>query len=112
MSRIATVLLLLMPLSAMAAGYVTYAQWAAMSPNLRAVYIAGSIDTLVTLAANDEGAKYGRHYELCLQNAKMNNVQLAENILKFASTRPTLQTSSVQKAMIEYLIDACGKPAP
>jgi hypothetical protein len=33
---------------------------------------------------------------------KMDNRQLAQNILRFASTRPALQTSSVQHAMILY----------
>jgi hypothetical protein len=108
-SRIIAVLLLLAPLPAVGA-YFTYAEWAALSPELRALYMAGTFDTFIsTMAAQDDGGSVGRHYASCIKQAAMNVGQLSENILQFASTRPQLQTGTVLQAMADYLIAACGR---
>lgn len=109
-SRIAAVLLLLMPAPAALANFFSYAQWTALSAAPRAAYIAGSFDAVVNVAANDADAVTSRHYSRCIESAKMNSMQLAENIMQFASTRPALQTGNVQNAMVGYLVEACGKP--
>jgi hypothetical protein len=48
-SRIIAVLLLLLPVPATAGVYFTYAQWAALPAQLRAAYVAGSFDTVVSV---------------------------------------------------------------
>jgi len=89
------------------AQYFNYLQWSVLPPIPRAAYIAGVFDSLTGYSANDVESK---HYFICIERAAMKNTQLAENVVQFASTRPALQTSSVQKVLLQYLIAACGKP--
>jgi hypothetical protein len=51
-----------------------------------------------------------KHYRDCIVNAKMTNAQLAENVRAFASLHPEWQGRTVQAALINYLIELCGKP--
>ena len=108
-TRIIAVLLRLMPVPALA-NFLSYSQWTAMPAEPRAAYIAGSFDALVSVVDSAAGIESRQHYTRCIENAKMSNRQLAENIMQFASTRPALQTGNVPTAMIGYLIEACGKP--
>lgn len=97
-------------ISPASAAFMTYAIWVAQTPFFKSAYIAGAYDSLVTFAADTEGQRVATHYSVCLQNAQMTNRQLAENVERYASARPALQAGTVQKAMIDYLIEACGPP--
>jgi hypothetical protein len=50
------------------------------------------------------------HYFICLERAAIKNTKLADNLMQYASAHPALQKGSVQKALLQYLIAACGKP--
>ena len=104
--RIIAVLLLFTPVPAMAVTFYTYAQWAALPADARAFYVAGNFDALITYAQ----ARMGQQYNQCIEQAGMDSLQLAENLLRFGSTRPALQTGDVTHAMGLYLIETCGKP--
>ena len=103
---LALLFLLLAPYPA-EAQYFNYLQWSELPPIPRAAYIAGVFDSLTGYSANDVESE---HYFACIERVAMKNIQLADNVIQFASTRPALQTSSVQKALLQYLIAACGKP--
>jgi hypothetical protein len=93
------------------ANYFTYAEWRALSPSARYAYISGAFDTLTTVADGATGAKTSLHYGNCVAGARMSNGQLSDNLQKFADSQPRLQAGTVQKALIEYLLAACG-PIP
>jgi hypothetical protein len=38
----------------------------------------------------------------------MNDLQLANNVYTFAQDKPSLHTTTVQAALVQYLIAACG----
>jgi len=76
----------------------------------RAAYISGLYDALTSFAKDDEDAKVGTHYRNCISRSKMTNVQLADNVRAFTSVRPKNQTAGVGGALIDYLIELCGKP--
>jgi hypothetical protein len=104
---LATALLLAAPQRGQAV-YVMYEQWAALSPDDEALYIAGSIDALTTFAMRPpETFKTFRDYSSCLARSKMSAKQLAQNVKTFASTRPQLHTLSVGAALLQYLTAAC-----
>ncbi|MEH2590273.1 hypothetical protein [Bradyrhizobium sp. AZCC 1721] len=90
--------------------FFTYSEWARMPDNLRAVYISGLYDALISFVDNDSGEKVALHYQTCISRAKMQNAQLAENTLAYAKSRPNVQSSGVGGALIGYLIELCGKP--
>jgi len=92
--------------SAAQSNYFTYQQWLAMPEPGRVAYLAGAYDSLLTFAEDEQVTS---HYSRCLNMAQMTNFQLAANVLSFAKDRPALQTGSVQGALINYLIAACGK---
>jgi hypothetical protein len=92
------------------AAYYTYSEWAGLPPNFRAVYVAGMYDALTSFATTDADIKSAVHYQNCISRAKMQNTQLAENMLAYAGSRPNLQSGGVTGAFINYLIELCGKP--
>lgn len=96
------------------ASFFSFQEWAAMRPQQRAMYIAGAYDTVTGLASNDADVRRVRHQVTCMANSRMNNNQLAANVLEFAKTKPKLQTGPVVGALLEYLFAACGpvKPSP
>ena len=51
-----------------------------------------------------------RHFGKCVSASQMSTSQLATNVLNFAKDKPEYHTGSVQAALIDYLIAACGKP--
>jgi hypothetical protein len=81
--------------------FFTYAQWEAMPPQERVVYIAGAFDMMISTAAPND--KYQEHYRKCVVDSKMNLNQLSENIRIFASTRPKLQNGPISGPVINYL---------
>jgi hypothetical protein len=89
------------------AQYFNYLQWSALPPIPRAAYIAGAFDSLTGYSANEVESK---HYFICLERAAIKNTKLADNLMQYASAHPALQKGSVQKALLQYLIAACGKP--
>lgn len=90
------------------ASFFTFQEWAAMGPQQRAMYISGAYDTLTGIASNDADVRRVRHQVACLAKSKMNNSQLATNVLEFAKDKPKLQTGPVVGVLLEYLFAACG----
>jgi phage host-nuclease inhibitor protein Gam len=92
-----------------AANFLTYAEWARMKPDMRAIYIAGAFDALITFAMNDEQRAVNAHYNNCIAQSKMTVAQLAENVRKYAKGKPNLQ-DFVETPLINYLYEFCGAP--
>ena len=90
--------------------YITYSQWVGLPPGERSRYMAGAFDSLVSIADDDRGRSISVHYEQCVARAKMTDRQLADNVIQFAVSRPGLHVGTVQSALIEYLVTACGLP--
>jgi hypothetical protein len=55
--------------------FYSYGHWEQMPPQLRAVYVAGVIDSLSSIATPDQ-AKSAIHYSACVQNSGMNSGQI------------------------------------
>ena len=79
-----------------------------MSASERAAYIAGAVDSIITVVDGDDDAKTSLHYSECLLGSKLTSAQVAENILRFAESRPDLHAGPVQVALLQYLIAVCG----
>jgi hypothetical protein len=54
------------------------------------------------------GQRIAANYESCLLRARMEDGQVARNLMAFVSTRPQLQAGSVQSALMQYLHELCG----
>jgi hypothetical protein len=91
------------------AGFYTYSQWEALTPNGRANYMAGAFDALTTFIFDEAGTRMAQHYLSCVSKTKMNNGQLAENVRIFASSRPEVQALPPQAALLQYLVQLCGR---
>jgi hypothetical protein len=91
------------------AAYLTYAEWDSLPAPTRALYIAGLFDGLTTIATND-WEPITRHYDKCIEKAKLTNDQLAENVLAYGHSRPQFHAKPVAGAMINYLVEVCGAP--
>ena len=92
------------------ANYFTFSEWSALPEDAQSVYIAGAYDSLVTFASNDDEIAMAKHYASCLAKSKMLNQQLAQNVRNYAATKPALQGGNVQSALVNYLIELCGRP--
>jgi hypothetical protein len=112
MMRIAAgVLTALLASSAAHSNYVTYQTWITMPEPVREAYIAGAYDSLENVGEDTEQMRRTRmHYASCLATAKMTSLQLAANVLDFAKDKPELHNALVQRALVNYLIAACGEP--
>ena len=100
-------LIALLVSSAAQSNYFTYQSWLAMSESSRVAYLSGAFDSLVSFAETEQIAV---HYGKCIDAAKMTNFQLTANMLNFAKDKPELHTGLVQRALLKYLIAACGEP--
>jgi hypothetical protein len=100
-------LIALLVSSAAQSNYFTYQSWLAMSESSRVAYLSGAFDSLVSFAETEQIAM---HYGKCIDAAKMTNFQLTANMLNFAKDKPELHTGLVQRALLKYLIAACGEP--
>ncbi len=92
------------------AEYFTYFEWQNMPLQQRAAYVTGMYDGLTTFVASPTEEKVAAHYRQCVIRLKITNVQLAENVLKYAEARPEVQKVGVGSALIGYLISLCGRP--
>jgi hypothetical protein len=110
MRRLVILGLLLLAPSSAGATFYTYAQWAALSPDLRAAYMTGAYDALVTYITTPQEEAMAKHYAECLFRAKMTNSQLSENVREFTAAHPKFQGATPQYALVNYLIELCGKP--
>lgn len=110
--RIAALVALLVATTPANAGFFTYSEWSALSPNGRATYIAGVYDTLSTIAYDDSSGAYVLYVRACFSRSRMNNGQMADNLVEFVKTRPKFQAGDVVTAFVNYVIDACGPPPP
>src|ERR1700692_4467001 len=87
--------------------YFNYTEWDATRslPN----YVHDwSLDSLVSFA-NADTVNVAQHNH-CIAGAHMSSGQLAMNILNYAKDNPVLHTQPATKAMLDYLIAACGLP--
>jgi hypothetical protein len=102
---------LLIPAPAGAA-YMTYREWASLSPPERTLYIAGAFDQLTTIATPGDSAPVGvnpaQRYQACVARAGMTDAQLAENVRTFAAARSEVQALPVPVALMQYLAVTCG----
>jgi hypothetical protein len=91
---------------------MTYAEWAALSPGERALYIAGAFDQLTTIAApgdpSSTGVSPAGRYQACIARAGMTDAALAENVRAFAAERREVQALPVPVALMQYLAVTCG----
>lgn len=92
-----------------AANFLTYAEWVRMNAEMRAIYIAGAYDSLITFAMSDEQRAVNAHYSDCITKSKLTVSQLAENVRKFAKDKAKLQ-DFVETPLISYLYEYCGAP--
>src|SRR6478735_580122 len=74
-----------------------------------ALYIAGLFDGLTTTGTND-WEPITRHYDRCIEKAKLTIDQLVENVLAYGQSRPQFHAKPVAGAMINYLVEVCGTP--
>jgi hypothetical protein len=88
--------------------YFTYAQWAKLSPEGRAAYIAGTFDALINRYDDEAGRAVASHYLDCVARAKMGSTQLGDNLQTYVSARPELQAGTVYTALVKYLGDLCS----
>jgi len=107
--RVALILTSMVFFSEASAAYLTYAEWDSLPAPSRALYIAGLFDGLTTIATND-WEPITRHYDRCIEKAKLTNDQLAENVLAYGQSRPQFHAKPVAGAMINYLVEVCGTP--
>ena len=92
------------------AEYLTYSEWASLPSAARAFYVSGAFDAL-TGVVNSPTEKYQKHYVDCVRDRRIENVQLAENLLEYGTARPDIQRRGVVGALIIFLINWCG-PVP
>ena len=73
----------------------------------------GAYDSLILLRGQFDAQywTYVDHLHKCLQDSRMSNFQLANNVLAFGATRPNLHTKAVPYVLTDYLREACG-PGP
>jgi hypothetical protein len=108
--RTAIGLIALLVSSAAQSNYFTYQSWLAMAETSRVAYISGAYDSLVTFVEGEQAGRNSLHYTKCITTAKMTNSQLTANMLNFAKDKPELHTGLVQRALLKYLVAACGEP--
>jgi len=89
--------------------FLTYAEWVRMKPDMRAIYVAGAYDALITFAMSDEQRAVNAHYSNCITRSKMTVAQLAESVRQYAKDKPNLQ-DYVETPLINYLYEFCGAP--
>ena len=92
------------------ADFFTYSEWQRLAPASRAAYIAGAFDAYENFAITYISA--AQHFANCLMVQKINNSQIADNIIAFAQVRPELQGRPVPAVMIQYLVQLCGPVPP
>jgi hypothetical protein len=90
--------------------YLDYAAWAKQPEDIRAAYIAGVFDSLVLITVDAETARAGKFFLGCIGNAKLDSVQLSEQLRAYARPRLELQAGTVQGALLRYLVSLCGRP--
>lgn len=88
--------------------FFTYSQWESLAEGNQIAYVGGIFDSLVSIAT--PGQMYQEHYTKCLAREDMTLGQLSRNMKVYASSRPKLQAQGVSGALINYLIELCGKP--
>jgi hypothetical protein len=110
MRRCIAAAIILLAFSEASAGFLTYAQWEALNPESRMLYIAGATDSIVNISGPFGEMRVAKHIQSCLSSSRLTASQLAENIRILASARPELQKGSVQLVLVQYLTQLCGPP--
>ena len=110
MKRVLTLVVLMALTSPAAANFYTLQEWSQLNRAQRENYIAGAFDSMITVGSGEESEKVALHYRDCVKGARMALSQLTDNVLRFAKSRPDVQTGPVQTALVRYLVSACGEP--
>ena len=93
------------------AQFVNFSQWSNESASERTAYMAGAFDSLLVFGNDEEDAHASYHYQQCVLGGKMTSSELAENVLRFGKSHPSLRTGSVQAVLMKYLTKMCEVPA-
>jgi hypothetical protein len=98
-----------------AAQALSYAGWAGLPGNERALYIAGAFDQFVTIYAPPDLDGSGfqdfvLHLGACVADRGLAAFDLQNGLLAFAIGRPDLQAGPIPIILMEYLIAECGLP--
>ena len=101
--------LILAAVTSARADFYTYSQWESLPPTERLAYVSGAFDSYVAFSSTykDTAARF----VACLGQQKMTNVQLATNVMSYASGRSDLQSLPVAVVVVRYLAELCG-PLP
>src|SRR5947209_2099538 len=78
--------------------WLTYSQWERLTPELRAAYVAGAMDSYqaaVVDLGRPSASRTAQKYGICLSAAKMSAMQLADNVLEYTKSKPELHTGTV-----------------
>ena len=92
------------------ANYFLYSDWLRLSEVQRVAYISGAFDAQASIGTDEYGFKLAAHYDRCIVSAHMDNGQLAQNVLIFASQKPETHTIPAAVVLAQYLAATCGKP--
>jgi hypothetical protein len=90
--------------------FMNYGRFVDASAVERSYYIAGLFDALVTIDRGDN-AKAAIHFSRCIMQSGMKSDHVADGVLRFAQTRPALQSQPLIFALSDYLISVCGDPS-
>jgi len=95
---------------------LSYAAWADLPGNERALYLAGAFDQFVTIYAPPaEGGSgfqdFVLHLSACVVGLGLDASEMQEGMIAFAISRPDLQSAPIPIILMEYLIAECGLPA-
>ena len=110
MRKFLAVAAVLIQCAAAQAQFFGCSEWEKLRPTMRAVYMAGAFDSLTGFAADEIGRRVSEHYTVCVGRSRLDNSRLAENVRRFLNKHHESHESSVQAALVNYLISLCGVP--
>lgn len=85
--------------------YYSYSEWERLPLPSRASYLAGIYDVLVTL---DRGDGWANRISDCIAlEARMDQIQMANNLVAFARNHPEFQTDAASLVFWQYLTKIC-----
>jgi hypothetical protein len=82
--------------STCSAGFLTFAEWERLESFPRAMYTAGTFDTLILLL-NDSSSS---HHSKCIGAANIKTGQLSDNVGAYAQADPRLQRFGAQQRSV------------
>jgi hypothetical protein len=88
--------------------FVTYEQWEQLPNDLRTAYITGAFDSMLVYAADQRAQSISLHFHNCVRGHEIDGSKLSDNVRAFVQAHPQSQLS-VQQALLNYLVQLCGK---